>query len=192
MTRAFDIFMHQYNMTGGEKADGYSRAAFTGLVSDEQEEVFRLLMREIPFSVEWMFFLNADRALAIAKQYEAKWRGDGSRHVYILQQQIVAYSGDLLYQQRMIEDYPHYLEHLRAQVIDAVHRTPSNAATKDFFQQVVLTEQDDDAAVRACRHLLNDAGFYGNNDSYGRLLTALRNDNVATRLAALSEIKNIS
>ncbi|NVM75484.1 hypothetical protein FHW83_001264 [Duganella sp. SG902] len=192
MTAAFDTFMHQYQMSGSDKADGYGKDALAGLTSEEQKEVFNLLLTELPFSVEWLFFLDAEKALAVAKEYEAKWRCDGDRHVYKLQQHIVQHTGDWVYQQRMIEDYPHYVGRLRLLAIDAVHRTPANAATMAFLEQVILTETDERALARACRHLLGDAGLSPNSDNYQRLLNSLRSDSIATKLAAFTEIHGLT
>lgn len=48
-------------MTGSEKADGYSRDAFIGLDADEREVVFDLLVTELPFSADWLFFIDAEK-----------------------------------------------------------------------------------------------------------------------------------
>src|SRR5690242_18456015 len=103
MTVTFDIFMKQFKATGSEKADGYSWDAFVGLDENEKETVFDLLATELPFFAEWLFFLNAEKALVVAKDDERKYRGDEYFPVYLIQEQIIKYSNDLLYQNHIIE-----------------------------------------------------------------------------------------
>lgn len=154
MTEAFSEFMRQYKMTGSEKADGYSKNVFLGLEPSEKEEVFRLLMTELPYSVNWLFFLNAEKALVIAKEMEEKLRGNAYASVYMLQEQIVRHAGELAYQAHMIEDYPGYIKTLKPLVIDAISRTPANKNIISFFENVILTEADSSAVARAARALL--------------------------------------
>jgi hypothetical protein len=117
MTKAFHEFMRQYKMTGSEKADGYSRAAFIGLDEREKEEVFNLLINELPFSVSWLFFLDAQKAFDVVKQEEQKLRGNGYVHVYMLQEELIKFSGDLSFQNHMIADYLGYVDRLRPLVV---------------------------------------------------------------------------
>lgn len=155
MTSVFEKFMRQYKMTGSEKADGYSQDVFVGLSENEKRTVFELLVTELPWEIEWLFFIDPEKALRIAKEKESKLRGDPYGHAYLFQQQIVKYSGDLLYQKRMIDDYPGYPERVRPLVVDAIHRTPKNEDTVAFFKHVVLVEVNASAVARASRHLLD-------------------------------------
>ncbi|MYN19495.1 hypothetical protein GTP81_22385 [Rugamonas sp. FT107W] len=145
--------MEQYQATGGVKADGYSRDVFEGLNADEKAAVFNLLATELPFSAEWLFFLDAEKALIAAKDEEQKLRGNGYESVYMLQEQMVKYSGDLLYQRHMIEDYPGYISNLKPLVVDSIGRTPVNTAMVDFLRQVILREVNPGAVARAERRL---------------------------------------
>lgn len=154
MSTGFDEFMRQYGMKGSEKADGYSRDAFLGLDEFEKKEVFKLLVMELPFSAEWLFFLDAEKALPVAKEEENRLRGNGFQHVYMLQEQIVKYTGDIRYQNRMIEDYSGYKEYIKPHVVDAVGHKPVNQRSLNFFKQVILTETNADAVARATRRLL--------------------------------------
>lgn len=72
MTAAFNEFMRQHKMAGSEKADGYSQSAFIGLNEHEKEEVFKILVTELPCSVQWLFFLNKERVVPLVKQEEKK------------------------------------------------------------------------------------------------------------------------
>lgn len=55
MTSAFNEFLRRYKITGSEKADGYSQSAFIGLNEHEKEEVFKILVMELPYSVSGYF-----------------------------------------------------------------------------------------------------------------------------------------
>ncbi|MBQ5946157.1 hypothetical protein [Massilia sp. ST3] len=193
MTLAFEKFMRQYQATGSEKADGYSRDAFIELDDSEKEVVFKLLESELPFSIEWLFFLDVKRALAVAKEEEEKTRGNGYQHVYILQEQLVKHSGDLIYQKRMIEDYPGYVDSLKPLVIDAIGRTPANKAVVDFFKQIVLVEVNDSAVARAARKLLMALKVPRSNEieerNYLQLLSELRNNNIKIKMKAIAQIE---
>jgi len=193
MTAAYNEFIRQYKMTGSEKADGYSRNVFVGLDEGEKEEVFGILLTEIPYSAKWLFFLDAERALPIIKGKEEMWRGDKYKHIYILQEILIDYTGDLSYQVRMIEDYPTYADYLRAYVVDAVGRTPVNASQVDFLRQVILTETDTGAVARAARHFLDAVKLPRVTDEdkvrYSRLVTNLRSNNTAVKEKALGEIR---
>lgn len=159
MTAAFDTFMAQYKQTGSEKADGYTRDAFEGLTDSEKETVFELLVSELPYSTEWLFFVDPVRALATVKETEQKMRGDSYEHVFLLQEYLVKYSGDLVYQDHLIEDYPVYVERLKPLVVDAVARTPANENTVGFFKKLILTETNKSAANRAAQWLLMTTEF---------------------------------
>lgn len=79
-----------------------------------------MLVKELPFSVEWLFFLDADKALPVVKKEEERLKGDGYGNGYLLQEELVRFTGDLSYQDRMIEDYPAYTDSLKPLVVDAI------------------------------------------------------------------------
>jgi hypothetical protein len=193
VTTAFENFMRQYKMTGSEKADGYSDDAFVGLDEHEKEVVFKLLVTELPWSVEWLFFVDREKALAVAKEEEARLRGNPEEHVYMLQQKIVKYAGELNYQMRMIEDYPHYVDRLKARVVSAVNSTPVNKETVEFFKKIIFSEVNGDAVARASRHLLDaiklPRGSEAEKKNYDRLVSELRNDDVKVKQRALALIR---
>jgi len=189
MTAAFDNFMQQHDKTGNEKADGYSRDVFIGLEGTEKEIVFDLLVKELPFSVEWLFFLDADKALPVVKKEEERLKGDGYGNGYLLQEELVRFTGDLSYQDRMIEDYPAYTDSLKPLVVDAIGRTPANIATIEFFKRVILTEVNSSAVARAARRLLAALAVPRSTASeenvYSRIVSDLRNDSLDVKLRAL-------
>jgi len=193
MTVAFDEFMRQYKMTGSEKADGYSRAAFTGLDDREKETVFGLLLNELPFSAEWLVFVNPQKAIPVLMEEEARLRKDGYAHTYLIQEELVRLSGELTYQSHMIDDYPNYTNRLKPRVVSAVGRTPQNRATTAFFKQVILTEVNDDAVARAASELMSALKVPHATEtekvSYGRLASELRSDNTDIKLRALKKME---
>lgn len=192
MTAAFDLFMKEHNMTGSEKADGYSEAALTGLSEPEKQIAFDLLLKELPWSTKWLFILDAQKAAPVARKEEAELRDKNGLPVYLLQQQLVKYTGELIYQQHMIEDYAKYRDKVRPLVVDAVDRTPTNQAKIDFFKHVLLIEVNDSAVARAARHLLDAINFPKTIDvdkeKYERLIGELRSDDSRAKAKALDEI----
>ena len=180
-------------MIGSEKADGYSQDAFTGLDDHEKETVFKLLVTELPWSVEWLFFLDPARALVVTKELEEKLRSDSYADVYMLQQKLVKYSGDLLYQKHMIEDYANYDDDSKPLVVDAIHRTPANEATIKFFKQIVLTEVNASAVARASRHLLDAVRIArvtkSDEINYDRLVNELRSESTQVKMQAIAKIE---
>jgi hypothetical protein len=193
MTLAFEKFMKQYEMTGREKADGYSQDAFIGLEQSEKKIVFELLVKELPWGIEWIFFLEPEKALAIAKEKEAELRRVGYGDAYMVQQQIVKYSGDLLYQKHMIEDYPGYSESVKTLVVDAINRTPQNEDTIAFFKKIILTEVNGSAIARASRHLLDalkvPQATEAEKQSYRALVAELRSGDAQTSLRAIAKLE---
>lgn len=193
MTTAFDKFMAQHEKTGSEKADGYSRDVLIGLAGVEKDIVFDLLVKERPFSTEWLFFLDADKALPVAIEVEEQLRGDGYGSAYILQEELVRLTGDLSYQGRMIADYPAYMDSTKPLVVDAIGRTPANAATIEFFKRVILTEANASAIARAARRLLAALKLPRNTESeantYKRIINDLRNESLDIKLRALKQIQ---
>ena len=65
MTTSYDEFIREYNMTGSEKADGYSPSVFLGLEPNQKEKVFELLLTELPISTKWLFFWIQKRQLQL-------------------------------------------------------------------------------------------------------------------------------
>jgi hypothetical protein len=193
MTQAFDTFITQHNMTGSEKADGYSDDAFIGISDEEKPIVFALLTEELPWSARWLFLLDKDRALATTKELEATLRKQKYGDAYMLQEEMVKYSGDLTYQQHMIEDYGNYDDNEKPRVIDAISRTPMNEATVAFFKRVILTETNGSAVARASRHLLNGLDLPRSSEQeeqhYKYLVEELRSDDVNRKLKALEKIR---
>lgn len=155
MTLAFETFLKEHSMRGSEKADGYSASLFAGLDADEKQIVFTLLEAELPWSIEWLFLVDKDRALSAAKNEESKLRGAPYADAFMLQQRIVQHSGDLAYQEHMIEDYFHYIDSKRPLVLDAISRTPMNETVLNFFKKVIVVETNHSAVTRASRHMLN-------------------------------------
>lgn len=193
MTLAFGKFLKQYRMTGSEKADGYSHDVFLGLDNHERVEVFNLLTAELPWSAEWIFLLDLDKAIALVKEEEQKMRGDPGEEVHLLQQQLLKYTGDLLYQVRMIEDYPVYKDRLKSRVVDSVAKTPTNQAKCNFLKQVIRVELNVNAVDRAIRHLLYSIEFpritEADEQNYHRLVNDLKNDDVKIKEMAIAKIE---
>lgn len=196
MTLAFETFMKQHNSVGSEKADGYGRNAFVGLDAHEKEVVFNLLLTELPWSAEWLFRLDSKKALIAAKEKEEKLRGNPYEDVFILQEQIVKYSGDLLYQKHMVEDYFNYMDSSKPLVIDSISRTPTNEDVLSFFKQIIMVEADASAVARASRHLLNAMKIPCDTDEeekiYNRLITALRSEDIKIKKKAIAEVEGCS
>jgi hypothetical protein len=165
MTSALKLFMKEYQMTGSEKADGYSVDALVGLSGKEKEIAFELLLKELPWSAKWLFVLDGQKAASVTREIEEEMRNKDGEDVYILQQQLVKYTGDLVYQQHMIEDYAKYRDKVRPLVIDAIDQTPTNQAKIDFFKHVLLIEVNSSAVTRAARHLLDTINFPRITDS---------------------------
>jgi len=192
MTVAFDTFMAQYRMTGSEKADGYTRGAFDGLAESEKDIVFSTLESELPFSVEWLFYLDPERAREVVKRAEQESRGDAYQHTYLLQEFLVRSAGELQYQVHLLEDYPHYADRLKPLVINAVGRTPANEKTIGFFKRVILTETNMSAIRRAAQELFwamkLSADTEPDEQSDGRLLDDLANENVDIRAKAVARV----
>lgn len=193
MTLAFEMFMQQYRSTGSEKADGYSRDALLGLDGDERKKVFKLLETELPWSAEWLFLVDREKASVVVREKEEELRGDPYAHVYMLQEQLVKHFGDLLYQQHIIEDYPNYIDSLRPLVVDSVGRTPANEAARDFFKQVILVEVNSSAVARASRHLLNSLAVPRKTEDeetkYKQLIAELRGDSAQVKRRAIAELE---
>lgn len=192
MTAAFNEFMRQYQMTGSAKADGYSRDAFIGLDGHEKQTVFDLLSKELPFSAEWLFFLDREKALPIIKDLEEKLRKDAYTHVYILQEELINNTGDLDYQVHMIEDYAHYTNRLKPRVVSAVSRTPQNAVTVAFYKQVILTETNEDAVTMAVSELLSTLrvprGTDVEKEHFNRLASELKDAGTDHKLSAFKKL----
>ncbi len=195
MTAAFDTFMKQNQMTGSEKADGYSPDAFVGLTDQEKDIVFQLLEKELPWSAQWIFLVDPERAAAVLKAEEQRLRGDPYEDVYMIQQNLVTYTSDLLYQKHMIEDYPNYIEKKRPLVVDAVHRTPANEDTINFFKRVILVEVNSSAVARASRYLLDALGYSRATEpdkrNYDQLISNLRSDDDQLKQETLSRIRDV-
>jgi hypothetical protein len=193
MTASFDEFMRQYRMIGSDKADGYSRDAFMGLDDHEKGTVFELLENKLPFSAEWLAFLDRDRAIAVFKNKEPEMRKDPYRHAFLLQAELVRHGGSLEYQGHMIDDYPNYADHLKPSVISAIGRTRQNRQTIAFFKSVVLTEADGQAAARAARELLSALKIprttVAEEEMRRRLMDELRSDDRQVRLRALGYLE---
>lgn len=193
-TGAFDKFMKQYHATGSEKADGYSRDVFIGLTPQEKEEVFRLLVTELPWSVEWLFLVDEERALPIVKEAEQEGRDDPYGDTYMLQAAIVNHTSDLTYQDRMIEDYPSYHQRKKRLVVDAINRTPANETTIDFFRRLILTETNEDAVAGASIYFLHSLNVANATQSdrvvYDRLLDGLRSDDTSAQLRAIAQAES--
>jgi hypothetical protein len=196
MTASFDEFMRQNAMAGSEKADGYSPDVFTMLTAQEKDIVFSILQKELPWSAQWIFLVDAERAAAILKAKEQALRGDPYEDVYMIQQNLVTHTGDLLYQKHMIEDYPNYIEKKRPLVVDAVHRTPTNEDTISFFKQIILVEVNFSAVARASRHLLDSLGLSRNTDTdqknYDQLISNLTSDDSQLKQQALLQIGTVA
>lgn len=192
MTFAFDTFLRQHAQTGSAKADGYSRDAFIGLEEHERQNVFRLLVEELPWSAAWLFLVDPAQATAVATALEATWRGNPHEATYLLQRQLVHTTGDLAFQAHMIDDYARYAGRTRPQVIDAISATPLNAAVVAFYRHVILAEVQPSAVARASRHLLDALGYPRRTDAetilYQHLLDGLRSNDLSARQDALAHV----
>jgi hypothetical protein len=193
-TRTYMTFMDQYHTTGSEKADGYSHDAFIGLAPHEKEEVFQLLVTELPWSVEWLFLLDKERALLVVKEAEQKGRNDPYGDTYKLQAAIVNHTGDLTYQRHMIEDYQAYHKRKKPLVVDAINRTPANKTTIDFFKKLILTETNEDAVAGASIYFLDSLKVANATQqdtvAYNRLLDELRSEDTLAKLRAIAQAEN--
>ncbi|MGW8389338.1 hypothetical protein [Pseudoduganella sp. HUAS MS19] len=193
MTAAFDEFMRQYKLTGSEKADGYNRSAFIGLSEDEIETVFGLLVSELPYSAEWLAFVDPERAIAVMKEEEPSLRKDPYAHAYLIQEELVRHSGELVYQSHMIEDYSNYADSLKPLLVSALWRTPQNMNTIAFFKQIILTEANESAVARAAFGVLSALNVSRNTeaekDGWKRLEGELRSNDIVLKLRALKQLE---
>lgn len=193
MTAAFEKFMKQHRMRGSEKADGYSQDAFLDLDEYEKKKIFDLLVMELPWSIEWLFFICQKQALIVAKKMEETLRGEFYQDVYKLQEQIVKYSGDFNYQKRMMEDYQNYMDSSKPGVLDSIGRTPATREKLDFLKHVILAEVNRSAVVRAARYFLDDMNIpcanEVNDDNFERLVTQLCSENLLDKNRAIAEIE---
>lgn len=196
MTCAFEKFKKQHAMTGSEKADGYSPDVFVDLDDNEKEIVFDLLVRELPWSAEWLFHLDLERALPIAKALEKELQGTYNSHAYMLQPLLIKYTGDLIYQDRMIEDYASCHYSLKHQIIWALGRTPANDTTIKFFKEVILVDANPDAVASASNRLLDALNVprsaEEDKQNYRRLISDLRSDSAETKNNAIDELEKFA
>ena len=155
-----------------------------------------MLESELPWSAEWLFLIDKEKALIVSKEKEAKWRGDPYLDVYMIQEQIVKYSGDLSYQRHMIEDYRNYIDSSKPLVVDSINRTPSSDAALEFFKQVILVEVNSSAVARAARHLLDALKVPSETDDeeekYKRLVNELRSDDIQIKKKAIARVSGCS
>lgn len=189
-------FLTKFGRTGSEKADGYSRNDFIGLTEFEKKTAFDYLVLELPWEVEWLFFLDPKRAATVAKQKEAEERGNRHSHVYLIQKQLVNQCGEMKYQQHMIDDYYNYIDCLKPLVVDAIAQTPRSSSSVNFFKHLILVESNEDALAGASVHFLNSLGFIRETESekkaYLQLLSQLRCDSRLVKLSAIEYVlKNI-
>lgn len=193
MTLAFEKFMKQHEKTGSEKADGYSDDAFLGLAEHEKNIVFSLLLKELPWSAEWLFLVDEERAVAELVEKERQLRGDGYEHVYLIQRSLLKHTGNADYQKHMIEDYPFYINRLKPLVVESIGRTPVNKELIEFLKKVILAEADGSAVARASRHLLGVLKFPNNSEieavNYKQLDKDLRGENTQAKQRALVKLE---
>jgi hypothetical protein len=120
-------------------------------------------------------------------------RGRPYGEAYKFQQQIVKYTGDLIYQQHMIDDYHCYSESVKPLVVDAIYRTPQNQNTIAFFKNVILTEVNGSAVARASRHLLDalkvPQATETEKENYRAMVADLRSDDTQAKLRTFSKLK---
>jgi hypothetical protein len=192
MSSAFEEFLTQFRKTGSEKADGYSRDAFIGLTELEKKIIFDYLVSELPWEIEWLFFLDPQRAAVVAKKKEAEERGNRHAHVYLIQKQLVNQCGEMEYQQHMIDDYHNYIDDLKPLVVDAIAQTPRTSSSINFFKDLVLVESQEDSLASASIHFLDSMGFVRGTEPekkiYLRLLKELRCDNDTMKIGAVDYI----
>lgn len=193
MTRAYENFLRQYQAIGSEKADGYSRDVFEGLELQEKADVFKKLQSELPYTVDWLFLLDPAEAASIAKEKIHLWRGDPGKRVFLLQEAVIEHMGDLLYQEQMFQDYPHYADYLRPHAVRSISRTPSNVAKINFFKQVILVDANEEAVFEAADALLNMLGVPSSSDGeiqhYQYLQDRLCSQRVQDKLNAFTELE---
>jgi hypothetical protein len=193
MTTSFENFLTQYKKTGIEKADGYSQDVFIGLDEAEKATVFDLLVGELTHSVEWLFFLDAEKALTVVKAEAERLRGDGYASGYRLLEELTRRTGDLSFQNQLIESFTGYYDRLKPLVVDAVGRTPASMAAISFFRRVILEDANQSAISRAANHLLYAVGIPRTTETekqiYEQLLSDLRNDSRDVKLHALTQIE---
>lgn len=196
MTSAFEKFKKQHAMTGSEKADGYSYDVFVGLDEDEKATVFDLLVQELPWSAHWLLDFNPEKALPIAIALEGELRSRYYSDAHILQPLLVEYTGDLIYQRHMIDDYPSCNESLKHQVVRAIGLTPANDTTIDFFKKIILTDANEDAVASASHELLHALKFLrstaADKQNYSRLISELRSNSAESKNKAIAELEKFA
>lgn len=193
MSASFEKFMAQYKQTGSEKADGYSRDVFIGLEPHEKEAVFVILKTELPWSAGWLFLLDPDNAINTAKAELQRLRGDPYAAAYLLQVQFLSYTGDLQYQQDMVDDYDTYADYLKPQVIRTLWSTPGSKNVTALFARVICEEADPDTRASASIGFLRalNVPHHGAEEKsdYDRLYAQLRSNDPESRRQAIDEIR---
>ena len=192
MSAAWDRFERQLHTTGREKADGYSAAHFEGLTAEERARAFDLLRQEArvdPTVAEWLFHLDPTRAEAACLDLIDQERGDPQFPAFVVERALCEHTGDLRYQQRMIDRYPGLPADQKLRALEHLGRTPATTPLRRHLEGVLLHETDQDLLASAAYHLLRAHGQPYTTDAdkarFRDLLVRLSDPSLPTRQQTL-------
>lgn len=119
-------------------------------------------------------------------------RGSEYAPVYKIQEELLEYAKDIVYQSHMIEDYPGYADSVKPLVVDAIGRSPANGAAVNFLIQVILAGGNDSAVAGAALGLLRMLKIPRTNkleeECFQRLMGELCSENKQIRMMVIDEI----
>lgn len=139
------------------------------------------------------FLLDPDNAINTAKAELQRLRGDPYAAAHLLQVQLLSYTGDLQYQQDMVDDYDTYADYLKPQVIRTLWSTPGSKNVTALFARVICEEADPDTRASASIGFLRalNVPHHGAEEKsdYDRLYAQLRSNDPESRRQAIDEIR---
>lgn len=196
MSPGFSSFLARYHSVGSQKADGYGKTFFSGLLPHEKQQAFDMLADEAradPNAAEWLFLLDPQRAEATCLQILGEQTDRRFTAPFILLFQLWKHTGEGKYQQEMIDHYAEYGDAQRPLAVEYIAKTTNTAQLADFLKSVVLLDANETAVARASYHLLRLHGVPSSTDEerlkFRAYLASLKASSVQVKRTTFSELE---
>lgn len=198
MTLAYERFLNYFKKMGRERIDGLDRSYFEGMTNQEKDKSFDFLLKEFQSgsseAVEGLRAHSGEKILNLFLDRIAELRDKASLIEQRLSLSVSLWqmSGDIQYQDDMIEMLEHQDEFIRAFALSALDQTPTSVKLVRRLEKICIEESTELIVQAAAQQLLKRHGItlYDRDkaDSYRSIYKQLKSGDIDEIKLGLSKL----
>ena len=198
---AYERFLNFFKSAGRERLDGLDRSYFDGMPDNEKERAFDYLLKEFQSgsseAVDGLQALSGRKIYDVFMNKIIELRKSKSITEQRLSLSISLWqmSGDVQYQDDMIDMLEHPNEFVRAGALSALEQTPTTSRLIKRLEKILFEDPAELIIMAAAQQLLRQHGLSLDDnkqaDSYKSIYKQLKSEDINEKKLGLSILKTL-